>query len=587
MIAAIMAGLLVPAGPGFSQEAISVQAALLPGVVSVGQEGSYSISVSGARVVDAYPKLIEVPGLAVIFVRNARRFEIRQGRSVQRIELVYSVSAQGEGSYTIPSQAVSVDGRELRTEPVVLTVQRDSSDGGGAEQKPRLRLEVPKNAIYLGEVIPVSLVVEIPAGSQFRPMEHPKLNPEGFALKRFAVPVPGGHRDGWAEYRYESAVSAIRAGVLPLGAAELAFAVSVPPQRVGRTPFASRWQTENYRMQSDVVEIEVKPLPLDGVPPGFQGAVGNFAMAVSASPTDLRVNDPLVIDCKITGTGNFDRLTAPVLVDLDGWKLQQPREYMENRSNGLLPGTTAFSQVAQPLRVLPELPPLEFSFFDPDAATYRSIRSQPIALNISPDENPSRGVEGKDFSAPMASVPEEELGDILTVFEDPGVLWKLDGSDVPAPWAYHLTVVIAAVAVACIAVRRIVLRTRERRRQRLREARQRRRRPFGELIEELQRGGKPAKEFYALARDCISALRAEHGERVREVVAASEELRRIESMAAFYRYGSSVGKAAEAVNHSEQERVLRNVQHLSRELRQVAVAAAGPGTAERGEGGEP
>ena len=342
------------------QEGTTVSAAVSPSVVSVGQEGSYTITLSGARAVGEFPRKIVVPGLELIFKRKARRFAIVKGRSVQRIELNYSVTAEREGKFKIPAQSVVVGKTSIQTNAVVLTARRGMPDE--AAKKPVLRIEVPKAEVYVGEVIPIALVVDVPAGAQFRPKEHPKMNPEGFALKRFSVPVPGGHSDGWAKYRYESSFSAITSGDLTLGPGELAFSVSYPPKRVGRTPFASRWSSKNYRMKTDSINVVVKPLPTHGAPSGFQGAVGSFTMQVSASPLELQVNDPLVIDAKITGIGNFDRLTAPGLTERDGWRLQNAREYMENRSNGLKRGTTAFSQVAQPLRVMKALPALEFSF---------------------------------------------------------------------------------------------------------------------------------------------------------------------------------------------------------------------------------
>lgn len=541
-------------GSSSAQTGVSVSAGLSPAAVSVGQEGTYTITVNGAGVADSYPKKIKVDGVEVIFRRSGRSFRIINGRSVQRATLTYSVSAQKEGKFTIPAQAIGVGKGSYQTNSVVLTVRRGLPATIG--EKPTLKIEVSKREIFVGEVIPVALVVEVPAGVQFRPMEHPKFNPEGFAVKRFELPVPGVQRDGWGEYRYESSLSAISPGKLTLARAELAFSVSRPPQGTSRSPFTRGWSSQNYRMKTEPVTFTVKPLPTDRMPSSFQGAVGQFTMKVTASPTELQVNDPLIIDSKITGIGNFDRLTAPKLSDSDGWKLQSPREYMENRSNGLQRGTTAFSQVVQPLRIFDALPALEFSYFDPVAERYVTLNSKPVPLTIVHDDSPPTRVEGKDFSTPEASIPEEELGDILTIFQYSGKLKQIDGSDAPVPIGFRVVVVaslLSIVAILCFGLRRI---WKERQEEMNRRKWESENRSSAVVLEEILKGGKPAKEFYALAGECISAVLMEREEAARARLERSPELRMLREKAQFYHYGASAGKAAEAINSSEREQVI-------------------------------
>ena len=543
-----------------AQTGISARASLSPVTISVGQEGSYTILVSGAGSVDTFPTEISVPGLEMKYRNTARRFETIQGRSLHNFNVIYSVSAQQEGKFTIPSQTIGVGKATFQTNAVVVTVQPGVPSA--AEEKPTLRIEISKTAMFVGEVVPVALVVEVPAGSQFRPMEHPKFNPEGFASKRFELPVPGRQREGWSEYRYEGALSAISAGNRTLAAAELAFSVSTPPQRMPRSPFLGGWKSANYRLQTEPIPLVIKPLPTEGMPVDFQGAVGSFTMEVAASPLELRVNDPLVIDSKITGTGNFDRLTAPVMTDQDGWKLQRPREYMENRSTGLERGTTAFSQVAQPLRELSEVPPLEFSFFDPISVRYQTLRSNPIAIVVTPEDSPSNRVNGKDFTTPEAIVPEEELGYILAIHLQPGKLLQVDGGDAPVPIAYRAVVVVsvlAALGILAFGFSRTVRKWREASGQ---TRDQTHRRSSSEIFHELSGGGKPAKLFYKLAGELIDTITAERGAQVADAVRDSPELSEILTQVQYYHYGTSVGRAAEGLNESERKRVVESLSNL-------------------------
>ena len=92
------------------------------------------------------------------------------------------------------------------------------------------------------------------------------------------------------------------------------------------------------------------------------------------------------------------------------------------------------------------MPPLEFSFFDPISVRYQTLRSNPIAIVVTPEDSPSNRVNGKDFTTPEASVPEEELGDILAIHLQPGKLLQVDGGDAPVPIAYRAVVVVSVLA---------------------------------------------------------------------------------------------------------------------------------------------
>src|SRR4030095_14649824 len=62
---------------------------------------------------------------------------------------------------------------------------------------------------------------------------------------------------------------------------------------------------------SESVPMRVSPLPTEGVPEGFNGAMGSYRLAVDAGPTSLAVGDPVTVRVKISGTGALDALTYP------------------------------------------------------------------------------------------------------------------------------------------------------------------------------------------------------------------------------------------------------------------------------------
>ena len=75
-------------------------------------------------------------------------------------------------------------------------------------------------------------------------------------------------------------------------------------------PFADLTQPVAIKITGEAVTLEVKTLP-PNPPASFSGAVGNFTMESDANPKSGQVGDPITVTTKISGRGNFDRVTAP------------------------------------------------------------------------------------------------------------------------------------------------------------------------------------------------------------------------------------------------------------------------------------
>jgi len=189
---------------------------------------------------------------------------------------------------------------------------------------------------------------------------------------------------------------------------------------------------------------------------------------------------------------------------------------------------------------------------------YLTLKSEPIPLTMEPDERAGlTTVEGKDFSMPAASVPREELGDVLTIFERPGRLRKADGSsESPSvlAWTLAFGYAIGALGIVAFGLRRSAA---ERRRQQNQTAALVEKRTAAEVLAELEGGGLAAKDFYAAALEYCGFFGEGNG-------SASERVREIVEKAEFLKFGATQGKSAEAVNASERKRVVDALRTLGR-----------------------
>ncbi len=172
---------------------------------------------------------------------------------------------------------------------------------------------------------------------------------------------------------------------------------------------------KNLKLSSNTVTINVKELPAAGRPEGFAGAVGDFTLEVTASPTELAVGESVILETRITGMGNFDAIEPPALENTEGWKTYKAKVSEENRGWGTEPGAKSFTQILTAEKNLSTLSPMVLHFFDPATGKYITRKSQPIALKMTGEAKASAVAPGAaDFSlAPDAMVPGEELNDIL------------------------------------------------------------------------------------------------------------------------------------------------------------------------------
>src|SRR5690606_4713439 len=121
--------------------------------------------------------------------------------------------------------------------------------------------------------------------------------------------------------------------------------------------------------------VDVKPLPLEGKPDGFNGAVRDFALDVTVIKTALHSHDSLQLDVKVTGKGNLKLFTAPTI------KLPSTLEVYEPEHSESVTTTVAGMQgsITDSYTIVPQFKgtypvnPITFSFFDPKTEKYRTI----------------------------------------------------------------------------------------------------------------------------------------------------------------------------------------------------------------------
>src|SRR6185437_9539065 len=126
-------------------------------------------------------------------------------------------------------------------------------------------------------------------------------------------------------------------------------------------------------------------VPREYAPADFNGAIGRFTMAMTAGPTNITAGDPITVKVQISGRGSLDTLTLPEQPAWHDFKIYPPTTKVETTDQLGLQGTKTFEQIVTPESAeIKALPPITFSYFDPEVKAYRTLSQPAVPLLVRP-----------------------------------------------------------------------------------------------------------------------------------------------------------------------------------------------------------
>ena len=297
------------------------------------------------------------------------------------------------GEITIPEFVATVYGRPVRVPAATLQVIPDLPATNAMAQT--LILELRQTNLFVGQSVPVDIVFPGLVGIAMQGQAPVQLIGQGFLADqtsfrpRFEPRTnPWGGRNVQT-FIYEGTLAPITAGKLSLFAQS--FVAIRPPGASVAVPGAVPGSAIYTLLDSDPLELQVRPLPLAGRLPGFSGAIGDFTIDVPELATNVvRVGDPLRLTVRIRGEGNLLRLVPPPAPRLRYW------EAFATAGEHAVPqiiqaqGFTTFTYTLIPLsekaRFTPAIP---FSCFDPQREIYRDLTIRSVPVTVKPGTVPA------------------------------------------------------------------------------------------------------------------------------------------------------------------------------------------------------
>ncbi len=416
-------------------DAATMTASLDRSTVGVGESAVLSLTFEGGR--PSRVPVFQVPdGLAVQYVGESSQFTMGPGgRTSSTVSHNYSLTPSRIGTFVIPAISAEVEGQTIRSRPVGLRVVKTTTPASLAF----LRLIPSKETVYVGEMFTVE--VQLFLGVRHDSLQMPQLEGDGFVLGRMLDPAESAVQLGNQRYTvgtFRTSAVAVKSGKLTLGPAKCSLVLHIPTGARSRGFFDEFFgggsQRKPVTLATDAQEITVLPLPEENRPAHFNGAVGQFTMAVNAAPTNVVAGDPITLRLQVNGQGNLESLPFPGGTDWPHFKLYPPTSKVESADPLGMVGVKTFERVVIPQKAgANELPAIELAFFDPAAKAYQTLRSAPVPLSVMPSS--AQPPQPTVLANPSGSAGEEPPHqDIVHIKPHLGVVHEIETPLLTRPW---------------------------------------------------------------------------------------------------------------------------------------------------------
>jgi len=394
--------------------------------VHVGTSTQIQIEVQGTQL-DAAPRLVNSDGFDVEMAGRSSSFTMSQGRVSQQTTYTFTVLARQPGQHTLGPAEAMVDGQRVLSEALTMTVLPASTRGSGAggagaapakaDQRWFAHAELSNPSPFEGEsvsyVLSVGTAVSV-RGTRWTKPAWGKLSPAPGvdAAQSDRLEVIEGRR--FEVTTLIMPLFALESGQTRIEPSIMEFTV---PQR--SRSFFDLGAGKQYQHPSDAVDVTVRPLPQEGRPAGFSGAVGRFSLTASIDRNRLAAGETVTLVVRLAGSGGLRGAEIDLqLPNTVRRYSEQPEQISKLIGRGLRTELTLREALVPLEPGTITIPPVSFSFFDPHDEQYRTVHTQPIELHVGGEAVIDPAVVARSASLARSKEAVEVLGSDLVGLHD-------------------------------------------------------------------------------------------------------------------------------------------------------------------------
>ncbi len=388
-----------------------------------------------------------MPALSGLKISNSpqifRSASFINGRPSVRLEMSFQVRPTREGSFTLPSWDITAGGMKLNVPAANLQVlptsqqdlirrERERKEEQDRREAAFIEFDTSRPFLFEGETVPATVQLFLWNGLPVTQIEQaPVKDGDSFSITELRQPNQRRNvlRNGktYNVFSWSIGLTASMAGEHKLSFIT-AIRVRVSNRRnnpfnnpIFNDPFFGFGREEGITVQGNEMTMEVRSLPMKGRPLGFQGAIGTFTSESRIDTERVSMGDPVRLVFEISGTGNFAAVPAPEINSNQKFKIGPPSFSFEGNQITKHEGKQSFEYIVTPLVAgLHEIPPIEFSYFDPIQESFVSASTLPHPLQVDRGEQWNPGVQGSNYPKQTVESNRPPVSDLFQAESEPG-----------------------------------------------------------------------------------------------------------------------------------------------------------------------
>ncbi len=382
---------------------VSVKAMVSSREVVPGEALELQVVIEGASQA-GQPQLPSMPDFIVKMLRRAPNqrssVQIIQGRVTRHSTLTYAyqLRARRTGRLTIPAITVKAEGKTYKTRPIPIVVAK-----GETSDALLVEFIASRKSVYVEQPFELTLRIWVRVFRQGkiklsdRQMSRlfdrdcdfgrfaKQIAKKGFTAQETPRKDSEGQERKYYLYEVSQTIRPDKPG--PYKPEPVTIGMTYPVA-LGRDPFGDLTLRRRRHLiqQAKAPDIVVQPIPEEGRPSTYNGAIGRYTWKVWPDRTDVRRGELITLNMEISGLGLLDRVPAPRLAKVP--ELTERFKVLDEQLAGEVKGGKKVYR--QKIRAINDetdaIPPIPFSFFDPDAdggkGRFVTVKSDPIPITV-------------------------------------------------------------------------------------------------------------------------------------------------------------------------------------------------------------
>lgn len=343
----------------------------------------------------------------------------------------YILQATQEGTFDLPSATVVVEGKTYRSNTLRVkvlprssgNVNTQSQPAPGSGNQPQTQNNQPQSSpgsqvssddvflrAYVSDASPIQgegiivtykLFTRVPIAqisisklSSFRGFWSQNMLKDNERFPQYNQTI-NGEQYVVAEIR-KIALYPLKSGKLTIEPLEVECVAQIRQQRRQRTGdpffddffnnsfFSSSYASVEKTLKSNQLNINVRPLPAQGKPADFSGAVGSFRFRSELDTQQVRTNEPFTLKFEVSGSGNIqliDQLDVTFPPDFEVYDPKIVSDYNTTASG--VAGMQSFEYLIIPRKAGDfTIKPVTFSYYDLAKKQYRTLSSPEYQIHV-------------------------------------------------------------------------------------------------------------------------------------------------------------------------------------------------------------